>query len=84
MKPRLYKILDVAVQIFIVTGFVYAAYQLLVVFAVPGQPIVLFGRAVQIDFQILVMRRLYALEFWIIFTSYLVYLGNRKRIWNLK
>ncbi len=83
MQPKLKKILDVVVHVFIITGFLYAAYQVFVVFAVPGQPMMLFGQAPQISFQTLIIRRLYAMEFWIIFTAYLVYLGFRKRIWKL-
>ncbi len=83
MNTRLLqRILDVAIQLFIIAGLFYAAYELLVVFHLPGKNLVLFGDATSIDLSLLVARRLYALEFWIILTCYFVYLGVRKKIWR--
>ena len=74
--------LDKLLQLFIIVGFLYPAYQLFFVFANPEGGMVLFDSASEIDFELLVARRLYALEFWLIFTCYIIYLGLRKRIWN--
>jgi len=83
--PRGIKIiLDIAVQFFIVTGFLYAAYQLFVVFGNKEGSMVLFNSAASIPHELLVARRLYALEFWLIFTCYIVYLGFRQRLWNFE
>lgn len=76
------RIIDVTIQLFIITGLLYAAYELLVVFHIPGRNLILFGDAMDIDLSLLVARRLYALEFWIILTCYFVYLGLRKKIWK--
>ena len=83
--PKIIKtILDIAVQFFIVTGFLYAAYQLFVVFGNKEGSAVLFNSAATIPFEQLVARRLYALEFWLIFTCYIIYLGFRKKLWGFE
>lgn len=79
---QLQRIIDIAIQLFIITGLLYAAYELLVVFHIPGRNLILFSDAMDIDLSLLVARRLYALEFWIILTCYFVYLGLRKKIWK--
>lgn len=82
MSTKIKRILDVLIQIFIIIGFLYAAFEILVVFKNPQGGLVLLQNALTIDPQIFLARRLYALEFWIILTNYFVYLGLRKRIWS--
>ena len=82
MGQRVKRILDALIQLFIITGFLYAGYQLFFVFGNPEGNFILFGDAAKIDIELLVARRLYAMEFWLIFIGYLVYLGLRKRIWD--
>lgn len=77
------KVLDILLQIFIISGFLYAAFQIMFVFKDPHGGLVLFQDALTLDPQVFLARRLYALEFWIILTNYFVYLGLRRRIWNM-
>lgn len=84
MPEILKKTLDIAIQVFIIAGFLYAGYQLFFVFKNPQGSLILFSDASKINFELLVARRLYALEFWLIFTCYIIYLGLRKRIWSFK
>lgn len=44
----------------------------------------LMGAAASIPFELMVKRRLYALEFWLISLLLIVYFANRKRIYNWK
>lgn len=76
------RLLDLLIQLFIITGFLYAAFEILFVFKNPQGGLVLFQNALTIDPQLLLARRLYALEFWIVLTNYFVYLGLRRKIWN--
>ena len=84
MNSNIKIILDILVQIFIIVSALYAAFQLFFVFGNDGGSLVLFDAATSISFEKLVARRLYALEFWLIFALYILYLGFRKRIWNYK
>ncbi len=84
MPGPLKQVLDIVIQLFIIVGFMYAGYQVFAVFPHPSGGFALFGEAQNIDIEHLVARRLYAIEFWIIFIGYLIYLGLRKRIWNLE
>lgn len=75
--------IDIVIQGFFVIGFVYAAYQLFFVFKNPIGGLVLFGDASGIDHQLLVVRRLYALEFWLIFIGYMIYIAAKDKILRL-
>ena len=72
------KIIDILIHIFFITGFLYAGYQ---VFST-GKMGVLFKKVEFFDKDILKIRRLYALEFWLIFIGYIIYLGLHQQIWN--
>ncbi len=76
------KILDLALQFFFVSGFLYAGFQLFFVFKNPEGGMVLWGAAASIDPEIVVIRRLYALEFWLIFIGYIVYLALREKLFG--
>jgi len=80
-KPLQFGI-DILIQLIIISGFAYAGYQVFFVFPNPGGGLPLFGEAKNISFEHLVARRLYAIEFWLIFIGYFIYLGLRKKIWN--
>ena len=74
------KNLNIFMQIFFVTGFLYAGYQ---VFATAcGTHGILFDQANSAPFECLVVRRLYAIEFWLIVLCYTVYLGNKEKIFG--
>ncbi len=82
--PKAIKIIiDIALHFFIVSGFLYAGYQLFGVFGNEGGSMVLFGDAKNISHELLVARRLYAIEFWVIFMCWIIYLGMRKKILGL-
>ncbi len=76
------KILDIIIQFLFVTGFLYAAYQLFFVFKNPAGGLVLWGDAAEIDVDLVIIRRLYALEFWLIFLGYFIYLAIRPKIYG--
>ena len=78
------RVIDILIQLFIVTGFLYDTFELFFVFGNSGGSIVLFNQAKTISIELLVSRRLYAIEFWIVFTCYIVYLGLRERIFHFK
>lgn len=81
--PPFKRAIDVAIQVFFMIGFLYAAYQLFFVFKNPIGGLVLFGDASGIDHQLLVVRRLYALEFWLIFIGYMIYIAAKDKILRL-
>ncbi len=83
MNPTIKKVLDLAIQAFIIMSALYAAFQLFGAFNNSEGSIILFKSAKNISFEHLVSRRLYALEFWLIATCYIIYLGMRKKIWSL-
>ncbi len=82
MNQYFKRLLDLLIHIGIISSAFYAAFQLFGVFKNSEGPIILFKSATNISMEHLVARRLYALEFWIITTCYIVYLGMRQRIWN--
>ncbi len=76
------KILDILLQFFFVSGFLYAAFQLFFVFKNPNGGMALWGDAASIDPNLVIIRRLYALEFWLIFIGYVLYLALKDRLFG--
>ena len=66
-----------ALHIFIIlnflTGMLYAGYMVMFVVG-DGGGLPLFGAAKEMAFETLATRRLYAIEFWLIFTGFALYL----------
>jgi len=57
------------------TGMGYAAYVLFVVLAPEGGGGPLWSRAAEVPMELMARRRLYALEFWVAFAGFAVYLA---------
>ncbi len=76
--------IDIFIQLFFIIGFVYAAYQLFFVFRNPVGGIVLFGSASDIEHELLIVRRLYALEFWLIFIGYMLYVALKDQVLRIR
>ena len=75
--------LDRLLMIHFFAGVFYPAYMVFVVLKPPGgQAGPLWGQALNISFELMVSRRLYALEFWLISLLIIVYFAFRKRIWG--
>ncbi len=53
----------------------YCGYQLLVTLRPEGGPAILFGAASSVPHELLVARRLYAIEGWVAFVGLCLYLG---------
>ncbi len=75
-------IIDFVIQFFIITSFLYAGCQTMFVFKELNTGFVLFKNARKINKETLLIRRLHALEFWLIFLCYIAYLGFRTNILN--
>lgn len=73
-------IIDFVIQFLIITSFLYAGCQTMFVFKELNMGFVLFKNARTINKETLLIRRLYALEFWLIFCCYIIYLGFRDTI----
>jgi len=58
-----------------VSGMAYAGFVLFVVLAPEGAGGPLWGRAAEVPMELLAKRRLYALEFWVAFSGFAIYLA---------
>ncbi len=72
------KILNILIQIFFVSGFLYAGHQIFTISC--GVHGILFNQVNSISYECLIARRLYAIEFWVIVLCYFVYLSNKEKI----
>lgn len=82
--PLYKRAIDIFIQLFFISGFAYAAYQLFFVFRNPVGGLVLFSSGAEIDHQLMVVRRLYALEFWLIFIGYMIYIALKEKVLRLE
>jgi hypothetical protein len=73
MKSKLLFALKILLHMFIISGFLYAGWQVFHVASCTSHG-VLFGSIKFENFECIATRRLYAIEFWIIFFGYVIYL----------
>lgn len=75
MRPLRYRILHWAIILFFVQGMAYAGWQVFQV-RLPGQGFGPLGAQAQdVPLELMVTRRLYAMEFWLIVAGFALYLG---------
>ncbi|MBO6935895.1 MAG: hypothetical protein JJ863_13005 [Deltaproteobacteria bacterium] len=58
-----------------ISGMAYAGFVLFVILAPEGGGGPLWGRAAEVPMELLAKRRLYALEFWVAFSGFAIYLA---------
>ena len=69
-----WKIIHWAIVINFVISLIYSVYQIFVVMD-PGTSGPLWGAATDLDFEYFLKRRLYAIEFWIQFVGFAIYMA---------
>lgn len=75
MRAKFFKALHRAIIINFALEILYAAYMVFFALSGTGKPAVLFGKAVEIPFEMMVVRRLYAIECWIAICGLSIYLA---------
>lgn len=86
IKETFKRWLDRLLIVHFTLGLLYPAYVIFFILKPEGQTTSgpLFSLAGSISFELMVKRRLYALEFWLISLLMIVYFANRKRIFGWK
>ena len=85
MKEKLKIWLDRILIVHFFVGAIYPAYITMFVLRPDDNSVgPLWAKAASMPFELMVKRRLYALEFWLVSFVIIVYFANRKRIYNWK
>ncbi len=74
-RPLWVKIVHGLILANFVSGMAYAGFVLFVILAPEGGGGPLWGRAAEVPMELLAKRRLYALEFWVAFSGFAIYLA---------
>lgn len=74
-RPLWVKIVHGLILLNFITGMAYAGFVVFVILAPEGGGGPLWGRAAEVPMELLAKRRLYALEFWVAFSGFAIYLA---------
>lgn len=74
-RPLWVKIVHGLILVNFLTGMAYAGFVVFVILAPEGGGGPLWGRAAEVPMELLAKRRLYALEFWVAFSGFAIYLA---------
>ena len=85
MKDKLFKAVHYLIIVNFLVQIIYATYMIFYVITPEGSSgVPLFGGAVDMPFEKMVTRRLYAVEFWVTFSGFAVYLALTEILPRLK
>lgn len=74
-RPLWVKVVHGLILLNFITGMAYAGFVVFVILAPEGGGGPLWGRAAEVPMELLAKRRLYALEFWVAFSGFAIYLA---------
>jgi hypothetical protein len=84
MKKNIFRVIDLVILINLAVEVAYCAYMVFFVLRPEGVSGPLFAKALELPPNLVIMRRLYAIEHWMTFGITLGYLGIKEKIYGMK